>query len=132
LLHAFLPVQEKIFSKSQHCLVIETRSREDKWPSADHPDIELVLGIGALTGDLSGSMRHLFALSDDFDRQVFGDYKGLDAFSIVPILMKPKSRGRVRLRSANPLDPPIFEANYYQEKEDLDTMIRGIKAVSFI
>ncbi|XP_011501406.1 PREDICTED: glucose dehydrogenase [FAD, quinone]-like [Ceratosolen solmsi marchali] len=105
---------------------LERDNHQDE--TADYPDIELVLGIGALTGDLSGSMRHLFALTDDFDRQVFADHKGSDAFSIVPILMKPKSYGRVSLRSANPLDPPILEANYYEQQEDLDTMIRGIKA----
>lgn len=99
---------------------------------SDYPDIELVLGIGSLTGDISGGMRALLGLSDDFERQVFSAYRGLDAFSIVPILMRPESRGRVSLRSADPLEPPLLEANYYERQEDLETMVRGIKTVSGI
>ncbi|OXU20529.1 hypothetical protein TSAR_005556 [Trichomalopsis sarcophagae] len=108
--------------------LLENRKPGKGPSSANYPDIELVLGIGALTGDVSGSLRSLFGFSDDFERRVFSHYKGLDAFSIVPILMRPKSRGRVSLRSANPMEPPILEANYYERSEDLDTIVRGIKA----
>ncbi|XP_058791714.1 glucose dehydrogenase [FAD, quinone]-like [Phymastichus coffea] len=97
-------------------------------PAKDYPDIELVLGAGALTGDMSGGLRSLLGLSEQFERGVFAGYRGRDAFSIVPILMRPKSRGRVSLRSADPLLPPRLEANYYQDPEDLATMVRGIKA----
>lgn len=96
----------------------------------DVPDIELVLGLGALTGDSSGSLRSLFGLTDEFYQRVFKDYDGFDAFSIVPILLQPKSRGRVQLRSSNPFHWPAIEANYFQEEDDLDTMVRGIKEVS--
>ncbi|XP_023248307.1 glucose dehydrogenase [FAD, quinone]-like [Copidosoma floridanum] len=96
--------------------------------SPDYPDIELVLGIGALTGDVSGGMRSILGLSKEFTRQVFDRYLGQDAFSIVPVLMRPKSRGRVKLRGPDPLDPPVLEANYYERQEDVDTMVRGIKA----
>lgn len=93
----------------------------------DVPDIELVLGLGALTGDTSGSLRSLFGVTDEFYQRVFKDYEGQDAFSIVPVLLQPKSKGRVQLRSTNPFDWPIIEANYFQEEDDLDTMVRGIK-----
>lgn len=99
-------------------------------PTSGHPDIELVLGIGALTGDSSGSLRAQLGLSDDFERQVFAAHKGVDAFSIVPVLLKPKSRGRVSLRSTDPRAPPLLEANYYEHPEDLEAMVRGIRAVS--
>ena len=115
----------------------ENEGREDqKNPSnsinlnEDNPDIELVLGLGALTGDMSGTMRNLFGLSEEFYQQFFKEYEGTDAFSIVPVLLNPKSRGRVMLRNSNPFQGPIVEANYFQEKDDLDTMVRGIKEVS--
>ncbi|XP_029041248.1 glucose dehydrogenase [FAD, quinone]-like [Osmia bicornis bicornis] len=98
-----------------------------KTKGIDLPDIELVLGISALTGDISGSFRGLLGLTDEFYKEVFGDYQGFDAFSIVPVLLQPKSRGRVSLRSSDPFDQPIFEINYYDHEEDLRTMVRGIK-----
>lgn len=102
-------------------------SREKK--GTDVPDIELVLGISALTGDISGSYRGLLGLTDEFYKEVFSGYEGFDAFSIVPVLLQPKSRGRVTLKSCDPHDQPIFDINYYDHEDDLKTMVRGIKKV---
>lgn len=41
--------------------------------------------------------------------------------------MKPKSRGEILLRSADPFEYPKIVANYLTEKEDVDTLVRGIK-----
>ncbi|XP_046748959.1 glucose dehydrogenase [FAD, quinone]-like [Diprion similis] len=95
--------------------------------NSDYADIEIVMGLGALTGDTSGSVRKILGLREEFTKEVFGDYEGLDAFSLVPILLHPKSRGRVTLKSADPFHWPKLEANYYEQQEDLDTMVRGIK-----
>lgn len=101
-----------------------------KTKGIDAPDIELVLGISALTGDISGSYRGLLGLTDEFYKEVFDAYQGFDAFSIVPILLQPKSRGRISLRSSDPFDRAIFEINYYDHEEDLRTMVRGIRKVA--
>ncbi|KAK1130301.1 hypothetical protein K0M31_018438 [Melipona bicolor] len=98
-----------------------------KTKRAEVPDIELVLGISALSGDTSGSYRGLLGLTDEFYKEVFTGYEGFDAFTIVPVLLQPKSRGRVTLRSCDPLDRPIFEINYYDHEDDLATMVRGIR-----
>lgn len=95
----------------------------------DHPDIELVLGVSSLTGDTSGGFRGLLGLTDEFYKEVFGAYDGFDAFTIVPVLMQPKSRGRLTLRSSDPFHWPILEINYYDHEDDLNTMVRGIKKV---
>lgn len=96
----------------------------------DHPDVELVLGASSLTGDISGSYRSLLGLTEEFYKEVYGGYEGLDAFTIVPILLRPKSRGRLTLRSSNPSDWPIVDVNYYDHEDDLDTMVRAIKMVT--
>ncbi|XP_070155098.1 glucose dehydrogenase [FAD, quinone] [Polyergus mexicanus] len=93
----------------------------------DYPDIELLLGASSLAGDISGSYRSLLGLSEDFRKEVFGDYDGLDAFTIVPVLLRPKSRGRLTLRSTDPLDSPIIDVNYYDHEDDLNTMVQAIK-----
>ncbi|XP_076761445.1 LOW QUALITY PROTEIN: glucose dehydrogenase [FAD, quinone] [Xylocopa sonorina] len=90
-------------------------------------DIELVLGISSLTGDISGSYRGLLGLTDEFYKQVFTGYEGFDAFSIVPVLLRPKSRGRVALKTSDPFHRPIIDINYYDHEDDLETMVRGIK-----
>ena len=47
--------------------------------------------------------------------------------SINPCYLRPKSRGRVRLRSQNAGDPILLEAGFLTAREDLDTLIRGVK-----
>jgi choline dehydrogenase len=46
--------------------------------------------------------------------------------TITASLVQPKSRGEVRLRSADPSAPPIIRANYLQEQADVDAMVRGV------
>jgi choline dehydrogenase len=50
-----------------------------------------------------------------------------DGFSILPTLLKPKSRGYVSLKSADPFDPPIIQPNFLAAPEDLDLLVAGTK-----
>jgi choline dehydrogenase len=47
-------------------------------------------------------------------------------FSIGPTLVRPASRGRLRLRSNFPMDPPLIEPNYLSHESDLETLAFGI------
>jgi len=48
-------------------------------------------------------------------------------FTIGAILLQPRSRGWLHLRSANPTDAPMIVANYLSEHEDLQTLLAGVK-----
>jgi choline dehydrogenase len=41
--------------------------------------------------------------------------------------LQPKSRGWVKLRSANPADPPRIQLNLFEDPRDLDAMVRAVK-----
>lgn len=94
-----------------------------------YPDIEIVLGAGALSGDLSGSMRNMLGITSEFFNKVYDGIIGRDAFGLVPIVMRPKSRGRIRLKSRNPFQWPLMEPNYFANAEDLETLVQGAKLV---
>jgi len=49
------------------------------------------------------------------------------AYSFGPTLIHPQSRGRVSLRSSNPLDAPLIKANYFSEPRDLEAIVEGLK-----
>jgi choline dehydrogenase len=48
-------------------------------------------------------------------------------FTIGPTLLAPSSRGRVAIRSADPTDPPLITANYFDTDDDLETMLSGVR-----
>lgn len=55
-----------------------------------------------------------------------------DRFVTITIaLTHPKSRGRVRLRSADPLAPPILIGNYLQDAADATALARGIRLARY-
>lgn len=47
-------------------------------------------------------------------------------WGVVVILGKPKSRGSVRVRSADPEVPADIDIGYFREREDLDVMLDGV------
>jgi choline dehydrogenase len=53
----------------------------------------------------------------------------IDAVSVSVFVCRPKSRGELRLRSANPFDPPRFIPNYLSADEDMVAVIKGIRQI---
>ena len=67
--------------------------------------------------------------------QIFGrsdapglpDLKPEEAFMILPGLTKPKSRGTVRLNSADPLAPIAVDPNYLGDPADIEAYVAGVE-----
>jgi choline dehydrogenase len=68
-------------------------------------------------------------IGNDYQPDVYNTktYPTTDGYTILPTLLKPKSRGYVALRSNNPLDTPIIQPNFLSEAEDLQTLVAGTK-----
>ena len=41
--------------------------------------------------------------------------------------MRPKSRGRITLKTSDPFDPPRIKANYFDDETELDALVKGVK-----
>jgi choline dehydrogenase/4-pyridoxate dehydrogenase len=50
-----------------------------------------------------------------------------DAFMCRPVLLRPASRGRIQLRSANPADPVRIRQNFLSDERDLPVLRAGLK-----
>ncbi|XP_056016593.1 glucose dehydrogenase [FAD, quinone]-like [Ostrea edulis] len=55
--------------------------------------------------------------------------RNIGTFSILPILLHPKSRGTIRLQSNDPFDPPLMDPNYLDHPDDIKTFLRGVREV---
>ncbi|WP_425145520.1 GMC family oxidoreductase [Deinococcus sp.] len=48
-------------------------------------------------------------------------------FTLLPSLIKPASRGQLRLANADPAQAPLIEPNYLSEHADMDVLIAGLE-----
>ena len=48
-------------------------------------------------------------------------------FGIFPGLIYPRSKGEIRLASADPRRPPAIDPNYFADPADLDHLVRGVR-----
>lgn len=48
-------------------------------------------------------------------------------FSIAGVVLQPRSRGSVRLRSADPRDPPEIDPAFLQDDADVAVLVEGVK-----
>ena len=76
---------------------------------------------GATVPDLQFHFGPVYYINHGFERP-----EG-HGFSIGPTLLRPKSRGRIRLRSADPLAPPAIQPNYLSEESEARVLVEGIK-----
>jgi choline dehydrogenase len=62
-----------------------------------------------------------------YDMYDYGKMPLSDGFTILPTLLKPKSRGTVSLRSSAFHEAPVIDPRYLSEKEDQETLKRGMR-----
>ncbi|XP_067637863.1 glucose dehydrogenase [FAD, quinone] isoform X2 [Eurosta solidaginis] len=94
-----------------------------------YADMEIVLGAGSLSGDHMGSLRDLLGIPDEFYQRVYEGLHDKESFGLVPVLLRPRSRGRISLRSTNPFHWPRMEPNYMQNLDDIRAMLEGVQLI---
>lgn len=90
-----------------------------------------MIGAGGLGADRSGTLRNMLGLTDEFYYKVYRNVMGQPAFGLVPVLLRPQSRGRISLKSRNPFHWPRMEPNFYTDRSrsDLKRLIEGVRMV---
>ncbi|KAL9698499.1 hypothetical protein quinque_001940 [Culex quinquefasciatus] len=68
-----------------------------------------------------------FEMEDYINAQLIKLNNEAEILIVFVTLLNPKSHGNIKLRSANPYDPPVINANYLEDHRDVATLIRGIR-----
>ncbi|XP_068086639.1 glucose dehydrogenase [FAD, quinone]-like [Anabrus simplex] len=67
------------------------------------------------------------SLTGEVSNTVLQPHIARDAYQIISSLMRPNSRGTVRLNDTNPRSPPAIYLNYLSDELDVKTLIEGAK-----
>ncbi|XP_022128035.2 glucose dehydrogenase [FAD, quinone] [Pieris rapae] len=96
--------------------------------SDDWPDIEFMMTSASTPSDGGSQVKKAHSLTDEFYEEVFGHITNKDVFGIFPMMLRPKSRGFIKLRSKNPLEYPLMYHNYLTHPDDVGVLREGVKA----
>uniref|UniRef100_A0A2A4K3J0 Glucose-methanol-choline oxidoreductase N-terminal domain-containing protein n=1 Tax=Heliothis virescens TaxID=7102 RepID=A0A2A4K3J0_HELVI len=98
-------------------------------PTEDYPDIQLFIAPTAdnMDGGLFGKRAN--GLDDVTYAELYEEILFDSSFSIVPLLLRPKSRGYLKLRDGSPFSPPLIYPNYYTDPQDVKVMVEGARIV---
>ncbi|CAL7944272.1 unnamed protein product [Xylocopa violacea] len=96
--------------------------------SDDWPDIEFMLTSTSTSSDGGSQVKKAHGLTDEFYENVYDSISNHDLFGVFPMMLRPKSRGYIKLRSRNPLDHPLMYHNYLTHPHDVDVLREGVKA----
>ena len=83
--------------------------------------------LASLSTDYGLFIRRNQGMTDLVWNAVFKPYIGLNTFSIYPNILRPYSRGWIRLKSVDPKEPPSIEANIFDKEQDLNILVEGMK-----
>jgi choline dehydrogenase-like flavoprotein len=96
-------------------------------PNQDWPDYQIHMIAGTPASDGGQQFRKAQGLSDDLWSRYYAHYAASDAFSMYPVMLRPKSRGYVRVRSGDVHQAPIIQPNYFSYKSELESMVDALE-----
>lgn len=92
-------------------------------PSVDWPDLQLFFASYSDVADGGLFGRRGAGVTYEYYSQVFEHVIYKDSIAIFPLLMRPESRGKILLSSADPMEYPIIHANYFDDPRDIDILV---------
>ena len=93
----------------------------------DLPDIEIHFLAGCLSSDDGHTFHKRIGIKKEIWRQTFQPFVREECFSFFPVLLKPKSRGWIKLASTDPYDAPLINPRYLSHPEDIEVLADGMK-----
>merc|ERR550519_1783234 len=100
-------------------------------PGDQRPDYQLLFMSSWILADYWTLIWRTFGLDgprlwEGYFRHLYYP-KSLHGVSILPIILRPKSRGEVRLSSASPWAPPIVDPQYLSHPGDRQLLVTAIQ-----
>ena len=94
-------------------------------PRLDWPDIQIMGSTYAENVDGGIFSKKSLGLTDEYFSRCYGPYLFKEAFTVTPLLLRPKSKGKILLKSKNPKDHPLIYPNYFEHEDDIKTLVNN-------
>lgn len=98
-------------------------TKDPKNPDA-WPNLELLFNSGSIISE--PTLKNNFGIANDLYDAVYAPVDTHDSWMMLPMLMRPQSKGRVMLRDRNPLRKPLIYHNYFDVPDDLEILVDGV------
>ncbi|XP_035775486.1 glucose dehydrogenase [FAD, quinone]-like isoform X2 [Anopheles albimanus] len=96
-------------------------------PAALYPDIQYHHMLQPWKTPDMEKVMEVFGYADFIAEQLIRQNQESEILTVLVTLLNPKSKGTVKLRSADPHDAPKIHANYLDDQRDVNTVVRGIR-----
>lgn len=72
----------------------------------------------------------MFLFIHQMFKEVYVPYIGKDTFTMYPVLLRPRSKGRITLQSSSPYIKPKIDPNYFSHPHDIKVLVEGKTIIS--
>ncbi|XP_012288644.1 glucose dehydrogenase [FAD, quinone] isoform X2 [Orussus abietinus] len=93
------------------------------------PDLQFMVMPLGISQDNGIFLKRIMGITDRVYEEYFAPLSHKTAVTILPVLLHPKSKGEIKLRSNNPFDQPIINPKYLSNNDDVYTLINGIQFI---
>lgn len=100
---------------------------QTKYAKDDKPDIELLFLATTPAADGGAFWPKTRNISQDVYEKTWKPIFFKEGFTIAQMMMYPRSRGNIKLRSKNPLDPIVIDSNFLSHPDDVAILREGAK-----
>jgi choline dehydrogenase len=93
------------------------------------PDLSFIFLPVGIIDDHGLHLRKTINLIDDVWENYYKPLAGQSFATILPVLLHPKSRGNIRLKSKDFDEPLLIDPQYYESREDVEGMVKAIRVI---
>ncbi|XP_013405470.1 uncharacterized protein LOC106170227 isoform X6 [Lingula anatina] len=101
--------------------------KKARQPSEIVPSLQLFMFMGHAGVTSKTDVPKLTNMAKEVFEAIHGGRAGMHGFSIFPILLHPKSRGTIRLKSTDPFEHPEIDPHYLEHPDDVKVMVEAMK-----
>ena len=93
----------------------------------DWPDIQYHFVAGTPVSDGGTQIRFTSGIRNEIWNEYYKQLEWTDTWQAIPVLLRPKSVGNIRLASTDPYAKPLIDPKYFSDIHDMKVLIEGIK-----